>query len=171
MSKAYGIFYDQNGNVVWGTGGTSGRNHDPRQGQHLPGGTVGNYRDRTGDRTALQIQQQLTTELTEEFGPNLTATILGAGRQGTYTDQILDGNRVYFCFFQVENNLFQPNINNQVIGGSGPPEDSPFNNLIFAPSLQEIEQPNNQIELGGNWFVVAISQLKQILGDTQQVNI
>lgn len=101
MSKVYGIFYDNQGNVMIGAGGQVG--HQSRMGYHLPGGTA-KRKGKSVNLSSNEVMATLWRELREEFG-NFRADECSEHleRQGAthIYNMSLGEHRVYFVLCEV----------------------------------------------------------------------
>ncbi len=155
MSKAYAIFHDTQ-RVLVGSGGFSGKKSLPRQGFHLPGGTV----DHTAKNQTLNNDKVLETiwrELREEFGVkfgNQCNELLETNI--AFKNFSLDGYKVYFVICEVGARALDA-CSGLIYDGSGCPFDTHFTQTQ-AVSIQDAMH-SFRSNVNTNWFATGLNSI------------
>lgn len=104
MSKVYGVFYTNEGNVLFGVGGRA--SGVERKGAHLPGGSAKGKKP-SQNITTEKIRNTLLKELEEEFGAAVKNLLEGEidRTNAKPFNKEMDGHNVYIVLCEISNEV------------------------------------------------------------------
>jgi 8-oxo-dGTP pyrophosphatase MutT (NUDIX family) len=161
MSKVYGIFCDATlQSLLVGTGGTVGRVPRPREGWHLPGGTISGalFEGPSTPVPLVHLHGHLAREVGEEFGAQ-RARLLDRYMASPLTrfGLPLDGHSVYFVVCAVDVPLRQ--FVGQVRDGATDPADSSFGFVQAVGLLDALDEFRAHDPT--NWFAEGVKHVNK----------